>query len=48
MADVARANNYRSEQGEDVAAAIISGTQALKNKQLIMPKDELLKTKFNE
>ncbi|EKE24540.1 MAG: hypothetical protein ACD_6C00097G0010 [uncultured bacterium] len=48
MAGVARANNYRSEQGEDVAAAIISGTQALKNKQLIMPKDELLKTKFNE
>lgn len=48
MAGVARANNYRSEQGEDVAAAIISGTQALKNKQLIMPKDDLLKTKFNE
>ncbi|MFN3893067.1 MAG: methyl-coenzyme M reductase [Acinetobacter sp.] len=48
MAGVARANNYRSRDGEDVAAAIISGTQALKNKQLIMPKDELLKTKFNE
>lgn len=48
MAGVARANNYRSEKGEDVAVAIISGTQALKNKQLIMPKEELLKTKFNE
>lgn len=48
MAGVARANNYRSRDGEDVAAAIISGTQALKNKQLIMPKDDLLKTKFNE
>lgn len=48
MAGVARANNYRSKQGEDVAAAIVSGTQALKNKQLIMPKDDLLKTKFNE
>lgn len=47
MAGVARANNYRSEQGEDVAAAIISGTQALKNKALVMPKDELLKAEFN-
>lgn len=47
-AGVARANNYRSRDGENVALAIISGTQALKNKQLIMPKDELLKTKFNE
>jgi len=48
MAGVARANNYRSEQGEDVAAAIISGTQALKNKALIMPKDDLLKKEFNK
>ncbi|MEG2433066.1 MAG: methyl-coenzyme M reductase, partial [Acinetobacter sp.] len=48
MAGVARANNYRSRDGEDVAVAIVSGTQALKNKQLIMPKEELLKTKFNE
>src|SRR5690606_16442700 len=42
MAGVARANNYRSAQGEDVASAIISGTQALKNKALVMPTDELL------
>ncbi|WP_347454273.1 methyl-coenzyme M reductase [Acinetobacter thermotolerans] len=48
MAGVARSNNYRSEKGEDVAAAIISGTQALKNKQLILPKDELLKAEFNK
>ncbi|WP_180138981.1 methyl-coenzyme M reductase [Acinetobacter sp. YH12043] len=48
MAGVARANNYRSRDGEDVAAAIISGTQALKNKQLIMPKDDLLKAEFNK
>lgn len=48
MAGVARANNYRSRDGEDVAAAIISGTQALKNKQLILPKDDLLKAEFNK
>lgn len=48
MAGVAKMNNFRSEQGEDVAAAIVSGTQALKNKQLIMPKDEILFQKFNE
>ncbi len=47
MAGVARANNYRSAQGEDVASAIISGTQALKNKALVMPTDELLKEEFN-
>lgn len=48
MAGVARMNNYESTQGEDVATAIISGTQALKNKQLIMPKDDILKQKFSE
>ncbi|WP_333827701.1 methyl-coenzyme M reductase [Acinetobacter schindleri] len=48
MAGVARANNLRSEKGEDVATAIISGNQALKNKQMIMPSDELLKTEFNK
>lgn len=47
MAGVARANNYRSRDGEDVAAAIISGTQALKNKALVMPTDDLLKEEFN-
>ncbi|MEQ1173670.1 methyl-coenzyme M reductase [Acinetobacter lwoffii] len=48
MAGVARANNYRSAQGEDVAAAIISGTQALKNKALVVPKDDLLRSEFNK
>lgn len=48
MAGVARANNYRSEQGEDVAAAIISGAQALKNKALVVPKDDLLRSEFNK
>lgn len=48
MAGVARANNYRSRDGEDVAAAIISGTQALKNKSLIVPKDDLLRSEFNK
>ena len=48
MAGIARMQNYQSTKGEDVATAIISGTQALKNKQLIMPSDELLKQKFNE
>lgn len=48
MAGVARMNGYKSTQGEDVATAIISGTQALKNKQLIMPKDDILKQKFSE
>ncbi|WP_180060955.1 methyl-coenzyme M reductase [Acinetobacter sp. YH12124] len=48
MAGVARMNNYESTQGEDVATAIISGTQALKNKQLIIPKDDILRQKFSE
>ena len=48
MAGVARMNNFKSTQGEDVATAIISGTQALKNKQLIIPKDDILKQKFSE
>lgn len=46
MAGVARANNLRSEKGEDVATAIISGNQALKNKQMIMPSDDLLRSEF--
>ena len=47
MAGIARMQGYQSTKGEDVATAIISGTQALKNKQFTMPKDELLKTEFN-
>lgn len=48
MAGIARMNGYKSTSGEDVATAIISGTQALKNKQLIMPKDDLLKQEFSK
>lgn len=48
MAGIARMNGFKSTKGEDVATAIISGTQALKNKQLIMPKDDLLKQEFNK
>lgn len=48
MAGIARLNGYKSNQGEDIAEAILSGTQALKNKQLILPSDNLLKQKFNE
>ena len=48
MAGIARMNGYKSTSGEDVATAIISGTQSLKNKQLIMPKDDLLKQEFSK
>ena len=48
MAGVARMNNFRSDAGLDVATAIVAGKQALKNKQMIQPKDDLLKQKFNE
>lgn len=48
MAGVARANGFKSTQGEDVATAIVSGTQALKNKQLIMPNENLLKQEFSK
>ncbi|WP_049175093.1 hypothetical protein [Acinetobacter ursingii] len=48
MAGVARMNNYRSDAGLDVATAIVAGKQALKNKQMIQPKDDVLKQKFNE
>ncbi len=43
MAGYARANNFRSDAGLDVATAIVAGKQALKNKQMIQPKDDLLK-----
>ena len=48
MAGIARMNGFKSAQGEDVATAIISGNQVLKNKQFIMPKDDLLKAEFNK
>ncbi len=48
MAGYARANNFRSDAGLDVATAIVAGKQALKNKQMIQPKEALLKQKFNQ
>ncbi|MCZ2956098.1 methyl-coenzyme M reductase [Acinetobacter baumannii] len=48
MAGYARANNFRSDAGLDVATAIVAGKQALKNKQMIQPKEALLKQKFNK
>lgn len=48
MAGVAKMNGFRSEQGIDVATSILSGTQALKNKALVFPTDDLLRQKFNE
>lgn len=48
MAGVAHMNGYKSDKGEDVATAILSGTQALKNKSLIFPKDDLLQQEFSK
>lgn len=48
LAGIARMNGFKSTKGDDVATAIISGTQSLKNKQLIMPKDDVLKETFNK
>lgn len=48
MAGLARLKNFRSDAGLDVATAIVAGKQALKNKQMIQPKDVLLRQKFNE
>lgn len=48
MAGVAKANGYASTEGRDLATSIISGTQLLKNKQLIMPKDDDLRVAFND
>ncbi|UYF72780.1 methyl-coenzyme M reductase [Acinetobacter ursingii] len=48
MAGVARMKNFRSSAGLDVALAIVAGKQALKNKQMIQPKDDILKQKFND
>lgn len=48
MAGVARMYNFRSDAGLDVASAIVAGKQALKNKQMIQPKEDVLKQKFNE
>ncbi|WP_284085106.1 methyl-coenzyme M reductase [Acinetobacter haemolyticus] len=48
MAGVAKANNYHTTEGRDLATSIITGTQLLKNKQLFMPKEDDLRAAFND
>lgn len=46
-AGLAKMNGYRSTAGRPLATSIINGAQLLKNKQLIMPKEDDLRSKFN-
>ncbi|RKG55332.1 methyl-coenzyme M reductase [Acinetobacter cumulans] len=46
-AGLAKMNGYRSTVGRPLATSIINGAQLLKNKQLIMPKEDDLRSKFN-
>lgn len=46
-AGLAKMNGYRSTAGRPLATSIINGVQLLKNKQLIMPKEDDLRSKFN-
>lgn len=46
-AGLARSNGFKSTENRDLATSIVNGTQLLKNKQLIMPKDADLKAEFN-
>ncbi|XZT81059.1 methyl-coenzyme M reductase [Acinetobacter baumannii] len=48
MAGVAKANGYRSTEGRELANSIVIGTQLLKNKQLIMPKEDDMREAFNK
>lgn len=47
-AGIAKMNNFRSTENRELATSIVNGTQLLKNKQLVMPKDDVLKAKFND
>ena len=47
-AGLAKMNNYGSTAGRPLATSIVNGTQLLKNKQLVMPKDAELKAEFNK
>ena len=47
-AGLAKMNNYGSTAGRPLATSIVNGTQLLKNKQLVMPKDADLKAEFNK
>lgn len=46
-AGVARMKGFKSTDGRDLAASIITGTQILKNDQFLMPKENDLKALFN-
>ncbi|WP_180182917.1 methyl-coenzyme M reductase [Acinetobacter sp. YH01020] len=46
-AGLARSNGFKSTDNRDLATSIVNGTQLLKNKQLIMPKEADLKAEFN-
>lgn len=46
-AGLARSNGFKSKENRDLATSIVNGTQLLKNKQLIMPKEADLKAEFN-
>ncbi|EXI08813.1 hypothetical protein [Acinetobacter baumannii] len=48
MAGGAKANGYRSTEGRELANSIVIGTQLLKNKQLIMPKEDDMREAFNK
>lgn len=47
-AGLVRSNGFKSTDNRDLATSIVNGTQLLKNKQLIMPKEADLKVKFND
>ena len=46
-AGLAEMNKFQSTEGRKLSTSIVNGTQILKNKQLIMPKDADLKSAFN-
>ena len=46
-AGLAEMNKFQSTEGRKLSTSIVNGTQILKNKQLIMPKDADLKAAFN-
>ncbi|OTG58827.1 methyl-coenzyme M reductase [Acinetobacter sp. ANC 4204] len=46
-AGLADMNKFQSTEGRKLSTSIVNGTQILKNKQLIMPKDAELKAAFN-
>lgn len=47
VAATARLNNFRSTEGRELAASIVTGTHLLKSKQFAMPKDADMRAAFN-